>query len=129
LTGETKTVLVIDDCSDMGELACSVFKMEGFQATLATSGQEALTLLSKIPIPNLILVDCDMPSMSGQQFLETLKTEMPAVMSKSKIVGFSGFPPGSTATQAFEALVSEFVTKPHDVDEFIGIVQRLTHSS
>lgn|SRR5579862_646013 len=62
----TKTgILVVDDDPDIPALLQSILTTHGFAVTGATSGPSALALLRRGLTPCLILVDLEMPQMSG----------------------------------------------------------------
>jgi len=68
------TILVIDDASFWREVAEQILKKGGYQTLVADSGAAALELLRKSTV-SLILLDSDMPQMSGLQFLEILRAD------------------------------------------------------
>jgi CheY-like chemotaxis protein len=63
-------VLVVDDDPDIRESLAVVLQGEGYDAALASNGQEALGLLSRGELgPAAILLDLTMPVMDGWEFL------------------------------------------------------------
>ncbi len=66
-----KRVLVVDD----EEHICELYKMEledeGYSVTIADSGKEALEAVETAS-PDLIVMDIQMPGVSGIEILETL---------------------------------------------------------
>jgi CheY-like chemotaxis protein len=119
------SILMIDDEISLASAYRSLLKGQGFQVELATSGQEGLDTLKSGEPPDLILLDCAMPSMAGDEFMEHLSKEIPGVLDKSLIVGFSNFPPGSPITSRFESQVHRFVQKPSDIETFLSIIREL----
>jgi len=62
----TKTrILVVDDDVDIRELLESILRAHGYEVTRAGSGAAALDLLRAGLKPCLVLVDLEMPLMSG----------------------------------------------------------------
>jgi CheY-like chemotaxis protein len=62
-------VLVIDDSEDNQILLSMLLKSKGYQVYTASNGREALALLSELStLPDLILLDAQMPIMNGYQF-------------------------------------------------------------
>jgi CheY-like chemotaxis protein len=69
----TKTrILVVDDNPDILALLESILTSHGYDVTGAASGASALTLLRGGLMPCLILVDLEMPGMSGAELEKEL---------------------------------------------------------
>ncbi len=94
------SILVVDDDPKMSELMSSVLKQEGYKIHVAEAADEAFAFLKK-ELPDLILLDIDLPGLSGLKLLEIIKSEprtapLPVIMvsvqdSESyKMKGFSG---------------------------------------
>lgn len=90
---------------------------------IARTGLEALDLLrgsngvKKIdPLPALILLDLNLPKMSGFEFLQALRND-PQLESQRIIVLTSSNEPKDRAA-AFEFEVDDYIVKPHSFDEF-----------
>ncbi|MBC7741079.1 MAG: response regulator [Bdellovibrionaceae bacterium] len=64
-----KVILIIDDSKDNLELLTTVLESKNYQVHCASNGEEALLMLSELSIlPDLILLDAQMPIMDGYQF-------------------------------------------------------------
>lgn len=63
-----KLCLVVDDSEVIRKVAVSVLSSIGYSVVEASSGQEALDLC-QLRMPDAILLDRDMPGMSGHDFL------------------------------------------------------------
>ncbi|NCA69316.1 MAG: response regulator [Sphingobacteriia bacterium] len=89
---------------------------------VARTGTEALAMLrgegaSKIdPPPALILLDLNLPQMSGIQFLDRLRAD-PLLRDLPVIVVTSSNESGDRAA-AFRYEVDDYLVKPHSFDEF-----------
>jgi CheY-like chemotaxis protein len=90
---------------------------------VARTGLEALSLLrgeqgfEKIsPPPGLILLDLNLPKMSGIEFLRKLRKD-PELKDLRIIVLTSSNEPKDRAA-AFEYDVDDYIVKPHSFDEF-----------
>ena len=65
-------VLIVDDEEDIREGLASVFRARGYRTLTAADGAEALELVRRAAVrPAVVLLDLRMPTMSGEQFLET----------------------------------------------------------
>lgn len=65
-----KRVLVIDDSEDMRVLLTILLESKGYHAEFSSNGREALRMLnSATELPDMILVDLQMPVMDGYSFI------------------------------------------------------------
>src|SRR5262249_33833533 len=62
-------VLVVDDNAAVREVMAGALASQGYRASTAADGREALELLRRGPLPDLILLDLMMPGMDGWEFL------------------------------------------------------------
>lgn len=67
--------LVVDDAADIRLLADLVLSMAGFTVTQAASGSEALRLLSAGDLPDIVLLDVQMPDVDGWETLSRLRRD------------------------------------------------------
>ena len=65
---DTKTILIIEDSYTSLLLLENTLKLEGYETQLALSVKEAIELITK-QIPDLIILDLNMPEISGYDFL------------------------------------------------------------
>lgn len=65
-------VLVVDDEPDLVEILTAALIDQGFAASGARDGVEALEVIEAIE-PDVVLLDLDMPRLNGWQFLEQLR--------------------------------------------------------
>jgi CheY-like chemotaxis protein len=72
------TVLVVDDAPDIRLLIGCVLAPEGFEVVEADSGPEALTRLSRDSLPEVALIDVQMPHMDGWRTLAAIRRD-PAI--------------------------------------------------
>jgi DNA-binding response OmpR family regulator len=119
-----KSILIIDDEVVLANLYVTVLQEEGFDAFLATSIEEALGIL-KTNSPSVILLDCKMPLVSGEEIAAALKEHFPQVCAKALLVGFSSFEPDMKVVESFKASVDRFVRKPDDIEMFVKAIHEL----
>ena len=68
----TKRILAVDDNPVMLDVYLQLLTQEGCQVTVAKDGSEALKVL-EAGNPDLVLLDIEMPNISGWQFLEIMR--------------------------------------------------------
>ncbi len=90
---------------------------------VARTGLEALSMLrgeqgfEKItPPPALILLDLNLPKMSGIEFLRELRND--PGLSDLRIIVLTSSNEPKDRTAAFEYDVDDYIVKPHSFDEF-----------
>lgn len=66
-------ILVVDDNADIRELLEILLTSEGYDVTLASSGEQALQLLH--PELDLVILDIMMPGMSGIRVCEAIRKQ------------------------------------------------------
>jgi CheY-like chemotaxis protein len=123
-------LLVEDDRVDIMTVQRALKKIEVSNPLhVARTGVEALGMLRgdgfpRIePTPSLILLDLNLPKMSGIEFLKELRAD-PKLRDLSVIVLTSSNEPQDRAA-AFEYEVDDYIVKPHSFDEFsraMGII-------
>lgn len=67
--------LVVDDAPDIRLLSDMVLSMAGFSVTAASSGSEALALLARGELPDIVLLDVQMPEVDGWETLARLRAD------------------------------------------------------
>ncbi len=67
-------ILVVDDSSDLRELAKLILKTQDYEVILAEDGKEALEIFDRVS-PDLVISDIAMPEMDGFAFLEAVRSE------------------------------------------------------
>ena len=113
-------VLVVDDDADVGGFLREALSRWGYDVTLATSGREAVRLISH-QIFDAALVDIWMPEMDGLQVLEEIKRHDPAL----EVVMMTGNPMVETAVQALKSGAYDYLIKPLNLDELQVLMQQV----
>ena len=71
---ELPTLLLVDDDMVSREVMATMLTMSGYSVHTADDGSEALALLaSKECVPGVILMDAQMPGLSGVELIEQLR--------------------------------------------------------
>jgi two-component system NtrC family sensor kinase len=118
-------VLIIDDSQEIREfLTDYILKPKGFEVLSASNGLMGLEM-AIAQEPDLMIVDQQMPRLTGLQILEKLRErgiEIPAILATAH---------GSeeTAVAAFRLGIRDYVVKPFDADEISESVDRALRES
>ena len=98
------TVLIIDDDMVSREVMATVLTMSGYTIHTAAQGEEALTLLEAgTCVPEVILMDAQMPGLNGAGLVEELRSR-----SRASIYAMSG----SEVPEALREAVDGHLAKP-----------------
>ena len=121
------TILVVDDDADMRFLARAVLEGSGIQiAGEAADGQEALDKLAELdppPIPTVVLLDNQMPGLTGLEVAARILAERPDQL----IVLFSAYLDPEIITEAEQLGVAGCVSKG-DAMDLAQIIKDLVRS-
>jgi two-component system phosphate regulon response regulator PhoB len=110
-------VLVVDANPDVQAVVRAVLEAKGFDAKSAASAEEAFDQLRGTCV-KLIIVDWDLPGMSGIEFCRRLRRE-PQFRDMPVLV-LTAHASQSAILEAFEAGADDFVSKPFRAHE-LGI--------
>ena len=108
-----KTCLVVDDSKVIRKVARHILETLNFSVREACDGKEALDACLE-SAPDVILLDWNMPVMSGMDFLRALRNS--TVAGKPKVVFCTTENGLGHIRAAIEAGADEYVMKPFDRD-------------
>ena len=120
---EKPTILVVDDDQPIVTLMRKLLSEFGFEAVTATSGKEALEAARAHP-PALVLLDKNMPGMSGPEVARALRAE--PSFGRTPILVLSGESMSKAELEAMQADAA--VLKPFDVIALVETIRRYTGS-
>jgi two-component system chemotaxis response regulator CheY len=106
-----KTCLVVDDSKVIRKVARHILETLNFEVSEAADGKEALDSCMAA-VPDVILLDWNMPVMSGMDFLRALRDT--ALSSRPKVVFCTTENGMAYIRAAIEAGADEYVMKPFD---------------
>ena len=106
-----KTIAIIDDDVQIGDVLTKILENEGYGVMRAYSGTEALYLLSQKK-PDLVLLDLMLPGLSGEEVLPHIKN-IPVIVLSAKV----------DVQDKVNLLLGgavDYMTKPFDPDELLA---------
>ncbi len=116
---ESKTILVVDDDGPILVLMKNLLREFGFQAVIASTGEEAIAA-ARQQHPALVLLDKNMPGMTGHEIIRALRAEKG--MERLPILILSGEPLDRRDLAALGA--DGAVQKPFDIPALISQIRR-----
>ena len=112
-----KTCLVVDDSRVVRKVARRLLEDLGFAVAEAADGQEALAWCRAM-MPDVVLIEPAMPTMSGLEFLRRLRLEPGGRLPK--VIFCSGQADLDRIRQALDAGAAEYIIKPFDSEIVAG---------
>jgi len=121
VVGEKISVLIVDDIAETRENISKLLQFESDFNVVGTArtGKEGINL-ARETMPDVILMDINMPDMDGITATETISRENP--YSQIVILSIQGDP--DYMRRAMLAGARDFLTKPPTVDELTSAVRR-----
>lgn len=71
-------ILVVDDDENFSRMMVDFFKMKGYDVSFASNLEDAINLFKKLR-PKAVLLDFNMPIVTGEKFLPILQTVDPMI--------------------------------------------------
>lgn len=120
-----ETVLVVDDAQGVLDfLEDYVLRPNGYEVLTAQDGEAGLSV-ALAENPDLIILDLEMPKMSGMEVLEALNEEqcdIPVI-----VITFHGSE--TIAAETFRLGVKNYITKPFKMEEILQAIEQALEQS
>lgn len=123
-------VLLVENSKADARLILEVFKDEkiAVDVTVVIDGEEALDYLrangnSESTKPDLILLDLNLPRKDGREVLAEIKTDQD--LKSIPVVILTTSQSEEDILRSYDLQASCYMTKPIDLDRFIGIIKSL----
>ena len=127
-------IVVVDDDSTNLKMAGHILSKHNKRVTALRSGQALLDYISG-NVPDIILLDINMPEMDGFETLHKLRElEQELHIEEIPVIFLTADEDKNTESRGFEEGVSDFIRKPFDpeilirrIDNIIGKQEKLLH--
>jgi signal transduction histidine kinase len=113
-------LLIVDDVPANLQLLAGIFKRQNYKVRPAPSGELALRA-AREQTPDLILLDINMPVMSGYEVCEQLKAD--ETLKSVPIIFISALNDVLDKVRAFDVGGADYVTKPFHAEEVVSRVR------
>jgi len=110
-------LLIVDDELDVREFAKNFFKRRKFEVSVASSGEQALSMLDTEK-PDLVLLDVRLEKMNGIDVLRKMRESG----NKTDVIMVTGINEKDTMEQAQQLGIVNYIHKPLILDELEKIV-------
>ena len=115
-------ILVVDDTRANLRLLVSILSENGYKVRPAPNGQRALAVAKK-SLPDLILLDVNMPGMNGYEVCEQLKADEHT--RHIPVIFISALNEVLDKVRGFEVGGVDYITKPIQTTKIIDVTKRL----
>lgn len=114
-------ILVVDDSPVNTELLARAL-IENYEVFIANSGNEALSLVQQIPAPDMILLDLNMPDMSGYEVAKQIQLEERT--RNIPVIFLTTLSDTENETYGLRSGAVDFISKPFDLP---GAVEKIKY--
>ncbi|HSX61870.1 MAG TPA: EAL domain-containing protein [Tahibacter sp.] len=133
ITGRPLEILLVEDNPGDVRLTTEMLKQAKLlnRLTVAVDGEQALAMLQRTeayshqPLPDLILLDLNLPGLDGRELLERIKED--PNLARIPVVVLTQSGADTDVRRAYDAYASCYVRKPLDLDQFLGVMQSIGH--
>ena len=115
---EPYRVMIIDDDVSLLKSVESVLIREGYAVSLAKSGRQAISALSKGVTPDLILLDIAMPEMNGYETFSRIKA-----IQNVPIIFITSMEDINAELKGLQLGAIDYITKPFVIDILVARVR------
>jgi len=119
-----QTVLLVDDSRFVRTLIKVHLVARKFTFVEAGDGEEALAVL-EANVPDLIIVDEDMPAMDGLAFIRAVRSSHKPALLQVPIILLTGLEKDDLQSEAIQAGASAFLKKPVSSAGLVEVVGQL----
>jgi len=116
-------ILVVDDEEDVGNVILGMLKALGYKATYVTSGKKAVAAYKRGRRYSTILLDLNMPEMTGRETLIQLREYDPSI----RVIVSTGYSNKTVELTDLSSSIHAFLYKPYQIDELAETLGPLLH--
>jgi DNA-binding NtrC family response regulator len=116
---DNPSILVVDDELLIRDLLYDFFSGQGWNISVAASGEKALDILREKKI-DLVLTDIKMPEMDGLTLTGRVRQSYPGM----PVVVMTGYPSVDSAIEALRAKVEDYIVKPFNINQLYKLIEQ-----
>jgi PAS domain S-box-containing protein len=109
----TEQIIIIDDEKDVAGVIGGMLESLGYHVTIVDSGRKAINLFKKKKRFDVVILDLNMPKMSGKETFEKLKEIDP----KIPVIISTGYSDRDMDVSQWRDPVDAFLQKPYPIEE------------
>jgi DNA-binding NtrC family response regulator len=113
-------ILIVDDNREIRSILEEYLREEGYHASGAGNGPEALAMHTEVPF-DLIITDLNMPGMSGIDLIK----EISKGEQNTEFIIITGYASLDTAIEAVKAGAFDYIVKPFRIEELKVVIKNV----
>lgn len=121
LSGSKKKILIVEDNDLNLKLFRDLLNANGYETVETKEGREAITLTRNIR-PDLILMDIQLPEISGLEVTERIKADRD--ISHIPIIAVTAFAMKDDEEKILRAGCEAYISKPISIGDFLKAVKK-----
>jgi DNA-binding NtrC family response regulator len=118
--GRVRSILVLEDDSDLSEVLSEFLRQQGWQVETAMTAAEASQKIES-GVFELVLVDYLLPDADGLTIVEEIQRRSPS----TQVMLMTGLQDMEVASRAFKMGAGDLIAKPFQVDELLSRIEEL----
>jgi signal transduction histidine kinase len=118
MTEKKRTVLIVDDNSEMTDLISLILESDGYEPSVALTGREALSKISSNS-PEIVLLDLNLPDLRGEDVMKTIQKNY----EDTAVIIITGFGNEQLAVELMKAGAVDFISKPFERETLLKAVK------
>jgi len=118
----SKTILVVEDNAMNMKLFCEILESMGVTSLCAPDGKTGLAL-AKEHCPDLILMDMQLPDISGLELTRTIKAD--GELKHIPVIAVTASVMQGDEERIMASGCDIYVSKPIQIAEFIGVIRKM----
>ena len=116
-------VLIVEDDDMEAQLLSGYLSEEGYEVSRARDGIDALSQLKAGPLPDLVLLDMNMPRLDGPKTITSIRSD--ESLRDLTLIAISGTDATTTEMQKARRSVNFWITKPADPERITAAILEL----
>ncbi len=112
-------ILIIDDDANLRKTLSDILRAKGYEALSVKDGTEGLSVPKKVSV-NLVLIDLQLPDISGLEVLERIKADHPSI----EAIILTGHATLDSAIEATNRGAFSYLQKPYEIDQLMLHIRR-----
>jgi two-component system, chemotaxis family, response regulator Rcp1 len=125
--GRRTNILLIEDSPSDADLMRIALAEKWPDCTLrvVTDGEDALALLHEGPVPDLVLLDLNMPRLHGHEVLAALRASRVPEVRRLPVVVLSTSTDPDDVLRSHELFASSHIVKPQGIEMLFDVVESI----